>query len=161
MSRSDDPRDDYDDFSLEQRSRSRPVAAVLVLIVAVGIITLTIIVVAGALVWAWVAPAGPAAPAAAPVGGVTEVRDTGATRRIIDRGEFEPEIQGATRDAVRKKVGPPSSAEGGEPEVWHYAGVTRDPATGKMDADAAVVFENGRVKEVRFKPAANVNRKGN
>jgi len=49
-------------------------------------------------------------------------------------------------------AGPPASVEEHEQVVWHYAGRTRDPATGLADQDAIVVFENGKVKEVRFTP---------
>jgi hypothetical protein len=157
MSRPDDPRDDYDDFSAEQRSRSRPVAAVLVLLVAVGILTLAILGAAGALLWAWVAPVGPPAPATAPVVVASAGPDAGATRRIYERAELKAEILAANGDAVRNRLGAPNRIDIGPPEEWHYAGIARDPATGNIDHDAAVVFINGRVAEVRFTPAVRAN----
>jgi hypothetical protein len=149
-----DERDDYDDPPTDRRPRraSNPAAAIIVILV--GVALLLVVACAGAVGLFWFRAAGPAAPPAAAVVAVNA--DAGATRRIYDRAEFMALILQANRESVRDKVGAPSKGvELGPPEVWHYAGVTRDPATGTVDLDAAVVFQGGLVAEVRFVAAAD------
>jgi hypothetical protein len=153
VTRSDDPRDDYDDLPPDRRPRSNP--AVTIILILAGLVVALVVVCGGAVALFWVRPAAPPAPPAAAVVAVDEGPNAEATRRIYGRDDFKAEVLGETRDTVRKRLGAPSKGvEMGPPEVWHYAGVTRDPDTGRIDRDAAVVFENGVVTEIRFTPAA-------
>jgi hypothetical protein len=124
-------------------------------VILVGVVLLLVVACAGAVGLVWFRAAVPAAPPAAAVVAVNEGPGAGATRRIYDRAEFEALVLRANRESVRDKVGaPPKGVERGPPEVWHYAGVTRDPATGTVDLDAAVVFQGGLVADVRFVAAS-------
>jgi hypothetical protein len=157
MSRPDDPRDDYDDLPPDPRPRSRSNPAAVTILILGGLVLLMIVACGGIMAAFWLrsGPVGP--PPAAPVAVVNEGPDVRATRRIFDRGDLKADILTATGDAVRNRLGAPNRIDIGPPEVWHYAGITRDPATGKIDQDAALVFKNGRVAEVRFTPAARAN----
>jgi hypothetical protein len=149
----DDPRDDYDDLPPDPRPRPRSNSAAITVLILGGLILLMVVACGGimAAFWLRAGPIGP--PPAAPVAVVHEGPDVGATRRIFDRADLKAEIVAANGDAVRNRLGAPNRIDIGPPEVWHYAGITRDPATGKIDQDAAVVFKYGRVAEVRFTPA--------
>jgi hypothetical protein len=155
VSHPDDPRDDYDDPPPDPRPHSpRSNSAAIIILIIGGLILLMVVACGGimAVFWARQGPNGP--PPAAPVAVVNEGPDMVATRRIYDRGDLKAEILSANGDAVRNRLGAPNRIDIGPPEVWHYAGITRDPATGKIDRDAAVVFKSGRVAEVRITPAA-------
>jgi hypothetical protein len=75
------------------------------------------------------------------------------SQSVIDRDVFTRQVVGLNLDGVRNLAGQPSSIQENEPITWHYAGRTRDTATGHIDGDAIVIFENGRAKEVSFAPA--------
>jgi hypothetical protein len=73
-----------------------------------------------------------------------------ATNRLFTRDEFRGFI-GATPDDVMASVGPPEfRTEQGNRTTWHFKNKSRDPATGKIDPVAKVVFEGGVVIEVSF-----------
>jgi hypothetical protein len=84
--------------------------------------------------------------------------------RVYDRAELRRLVLGSDPNAMNRTLGRPTWIELGPPEVWHYGAVTRDPATGQVDADVAFVFGVGTgarsVKDVRF-TSADVNGKGN
>jgi len=152
-----DPRDDYDDLPPDTLSRPRSNPATTIILILGGVVLLLVVACAGVGAVVWLRPGPVVPPPAAATVVVDERPEAAGTRRVYDRADFKALILAADRDAVTRAVGAPSKGvELGPPEVWHYAGVTRDPATGKVDFDAAVVFENGRVREVRFKSAGDM-----
>ena len=143
-----DPHDDYDDLPPDPRPRARSGPGLVIALILTGAGLLVLVVCGGlaALLWARAAPVAP--PVAA-----TRATDRPA-RPSYTRAEFRTLVLGKTPDEVRAAVGEPQgTAEFGIRRVWHCGGVTRDPATGTLDADAAVVFEGGVAADVQFSPA--------
>jgi hypothetical protein len=66
------------------------------------------------------------------------------------RDEFKA-LVGSTPEAVTATVGPPSfRLVDGTRSTWHYHNLTKEPATGQIDAVTKVVFDGGVVVDVYF-----------
>jgi hypothetical protein len=154
-----DERDDCDDLPPDPRPRARSNPTLTLIAILAGVLLLLLVVCGGAVALFWM-KAAPAAPPAASVALVQHGGGAGATRRVYSRDEFPGPVIGADRGALGRTLGDPfGGVEPGPPEVWHYGAVSLDPATRRIDADAAVVFgdgpRDGIVKEVRFATAAD------
>jgi outer membrane protein assembly factor BamE (lipoprotein component of BamABCDE complex) len=72
-------------------------------------------------------------------------------REVYTRDEFKQLILGKTEDEVLQALGKPRSTSQKENvQYWHYANRTMDPLTKKIDSDAQVVLENGRVRAINY-----------
>lgn len=82
---------------------------------------------------------------------VDDARAVRGTERVYSRAEFERTVLGKTYAEVRQALGPPSvetiTVAGAE---WKYFSFTTDPLTGRVDAFAVVVFENGRATRADY-----------
>jgi hypothetical protein len=151
LHRSDDLRDDYDDLPPDPRPRPRSNPAVAVILILAGVLVLLLAVCGGAVALFWMR-AAPVAPPAAAVSAVDE--GPGRPRRILDRNDAKALILDKSPEHVREQLGAPARVTAGAREEWHFISLTRDPQTGLVDQESIVAFENGRVVEVRFVPAA-------
>jgi hypothetical protein len=83
-------------------------------------------------------------------------RHTGSgpeAKPVYARDEFEHMIVGMDENQVFESVGPPdrtASDTHSKTWFWHYLKRTRDPVTQKLDSDAQVVFEEGRVVKISY-----------
>lgn len=72
-------------------------------------------------------------------------------RKTYTRDQFRDLLVGKTPDEVVKAVGKPDRTHDIAGRiVWHYDGMTTDPATGKPDRTAQVIFEQGVVNRVNY-----------
>jgi outer membrane protein assembly factor BamE (lipoprotein component of BamABCDE complex) len=152
MPRHDPDRDDYREPPRRQSSN----ATVIVLIVVVAVL-LVVVVACGALFFlGWRtadrleemadvrAEQAKAKAVIQPAG-----EKVGDSKRIYTRDEFRKLVMGKTPDEVIAAVGKPDHTQKGEPGTfWYYTERTRDPATGKMDRNARLAFQDGRVSAV-------------
>jgi hypothetical protein len=80
---------------------------------------------------------------------------------VYSREEFRTMVTGKSRAEVAAALGSRThGVEAGPREVWHFAGLTRDPDTGRPDFDVAVVFEGETVTAVRFLTGPVIQRPG-
>jgi hypothetical protein len=144
--------DDPDDFPPDPRPRltRKPVVSVVVILAGVAVMALAVCGGVVALLWMRTAP-----EKSSPEIQVEVKEQIGGAdaRQVTDRDVFTRRVVGLDPNGVRNSAGQPTSIQENEPITWHYAGRTRDTATGHIDRDTIVIFENGRVKEVRFAPA--------
>ena len=78
-------------------------------------------------------------------------RQGGLEPDIYPREEFTDLLMGKTGDEVVGAVGKPDrTAEDSEFEYWHYRKRTRDAVTHKVDSDAQVIFQHGRVVRINY-----------
>jgi hypothetical protein len=71
-------------------------------------------------------------------------------RMIFTRDDFKA-LVGSTPQDVIAAVGPTELRDAAAGRTtWHYLNKTKDPATGKIDVVAKVVFDKGVVVEVNF-----------
>jgi hypothetical protein len=162
VSRADDQFDDHDDLPPDPRPprQTQTIAVTTALLIVGGILFGLVVLCGGAFALLQFNAQAPLPPVAAtavqspPPGGP----------RVYDRAELRNLVLGSDRNTLFRVLGSPPRIEPGPPEVWHYGAVTRDPGTGLVDLDVAVVFGVGNgagsVQEVRFVPAG-VNDKGN
>jgi predicted Zn finger-like uncharacterized protein len=74
-----------------------------------------------------------------------------AGKKTYTRDEFRRLVIGKTPNAVTMAVGKPDDTQNlSASVVWYYDRITTDPATGKADAQAQVIFENGKVVRVNY-----------
>lgn len=70
---------------------------------------------------------------------------------VYTRDELKQLIMGKTEDEVLHILGKPrSTSQKDSVQYWHYANRSMDPLTKKIDTDAQVVFENGRVRAINY-----------
>jgi len=162
VSRADDQFEDYDDLPPDPRPprQTRTIAATTVLLIVGGILLALVVLCGGAFALFRFNGQAPPPPVAA-----TAVQTVPpGLPRVYDRAELRGLVLGSDPNALSRTLGRPNWIEQGPPQVWHYGAVARDPATGLIDADVAVVFGVGTdartVKDVRF-TSADVNGKGN
>jgi hypothetical protein len=70
---------------------------------------------------------------------------------VYPRDDFTASVLGKSEDQVLEAVGKPDmTSEDPEATYWHYRRRTKNPATGRTDSDAQVVFERGRVIAINY-----------
>lgn len=69
---------------------------------------------------------------------------------VWGREAFRNAVMGKTAAQVQNAVGSPKSTSDGYRIEWKYQYKTKDPANGKTDFSATLVFEKGVVKDVSF-----------
>lgn len=76
---------------------------------------------------------------------------TASAKKTYTRAEFKALVVGKTPEQVIAAVGKPDSTqESSIGQTWYYRETTVDPITGKADATAQLVFENGIVDRINF-----------
>ena len=73
-----------------------------------------------------------------------------AKATTMTRDEFRAKVIGKTEAEVIATVGKPMSTAEGGTRMFHYEKLTTDPVNGRVDTWITVVFENGKVTQVRF-----------
>ena len=108
------------------------------------------------LAWWIMILAGAATSPHAPFEGLDEKAGYPAKKQekklaILTRQEFRNLVMGRTFNEVKKAVGAPDSTQTlMNMEFWNYSRKTKDEATGKLDLQIQVVFEDGVVTAVNF-----------
>jgi hypothetical protein len=71
--------------------------------------------------------------------------------KAMSRDNFRNAVMYRAPDQIIANVGNPTTTQqAGNTEYWNYHNATKDLITGKLDYNAQVVIDNGKVREVNF-----------
>jgi hypothetical protein len=72
-------------------------------------------------------------------------------KNAMSRDDFRSAVIYRTPDQIIANVGKPTTTQqAGDTEYWNYHNATKDLITGKLDHNAQVVIDNGKVRAVNF-----------
>lgn len=148
--------DDESDADFErrypQKRRGMPLWAVILIVLgSMALLGCVGVVGLGAVGWVFGAAAAVAPPG--PVAMATVEPPQGPV--LFTRAEFERGVTGKTVAEVKAILGEPPMSGGWEgEETWTYRGRTTNPATGRTDGVAEVVFRGGKVVRVDYRDDA-------
>ncbi len=80
-----------------------------------------------------------------------QATDTTQPEKVFSREEFDALVVGKSEEEVIRAVGTPhKTSDGPDYRFFSYFKRTRDGVTDKVDADATIIFQDGKAERVSY-----------